>query len=373
LVVRYEFQLATDADDAQLRAILAATPMPGRIAVSFRRDPSFFDAAVVDGDFHQVVVCRDQEEDRIVGFGCRSVRHRFVNGRPTAVGYLSSLRILPENRRLGLLARGYAYFRSLHRDGRAQIYLTTIAEDNDRALSTLTTGRAGLPEYAFAGRYHTVVIPILRRRNSFKCSDATLQVREATALDRDCLIAFLQEVGPARQFFPCLVPADFFEAGSTFRDLDPGDLLLAFRRGRLVGTLGSWNQQGFRQTVVESYARLLGWLRPFYNAWATISGRPRLARVGEPLRCLMAAIPTVLEDDAIVFEALLETLISRASGGSADYLLVGLHETDPLLRVARRLAPVSYVTRMYLVFWEDGHAFRARLDDRPSYLELGFL
>ena len=371
-VARYEFQLATRADDAELRAILATTPMPGRIAVSFRRDPSFFDAAVVDGAFHQVVVCRDQQEGRIVGFGCRSVRQRFVNGHPTPVGYLSSLRLLPEYRRLGLVARGYRFFRSLHRDGMAQVYLTTIAEDNEHALSTLTTGRAGLPEYAFTGRYHTVVIPI-SRRHGFTCSDSALQVREATALDRDCLIAFLQEAGPARQFFPCLGPADFFEAGSTLRDLAPADLLLAFRRGRLVGTLGSWNQQGFRQSVVESYARLLGWLRPFYNAWATISGRPRLARVGEPLRCLMAAIPTVLEDEGIVFETLLEAVLARASGGPADYLLVGLHETDPLLPVARRLAAESYVTRMYLVSWEDGHAFHARLDDRPSYLELGFL
>jgi hypothetical protein len=372
-VDRYEFQLATHEDDAQLRAILAATPMPGHIAVSFRRAPSFFDAAVVDGAFHQVVICRDQQAGRIVGFGCRSVRDRYVNGRPTPVGYLSSLRVLPEYRRLGLLARGYAYFRNLHRDGKAQVYLTTIAEDNDRALSTLTTGRAGLPEYAFAGRYHTVVILISRRRHRFRCSDAALHVREATADDRDCLASFLQEVGPARQFFPCLGPASFFEPGSTFRDLAPGDLLLAFRRGRLVGTLGGWNQQGFRQSVVESYTRLLGWLRPFYNAWAAISRRPRLPQVGEPLRCLMAAIPTVRNEDCIVFETLLEALLARASGSPADYLLVGLHETDPLLPFARRRAADSYITRMYLVSWEDGHSFRTRLDGRPSYLELGFL
>jgi hypothetical protein len=372
-VVRYEFQLATRADDAQLRGILAATPMPGRIAVSFRRDPSFFDAAVVDGAFHQVVVCRDRQEDRIVGFGCRSVRDRFMNGQPTPVGYLSSLRILPEYRRLGLLARGYAYLRNLHHDGKAQVYLTTIAEGNVLALSTLTTGRAGLPEYAFAGRYHTLVIPISRRRHSFTCSGAALQVRRATAHDRDCLIGFLQEVGPARQFFPCLGPIDFFEVGSTFRDLAPADLWLAFRRGRLIGTLGSWNQQGFRQAVVESYAPLLAWLRPFYNAWATVSGRPRLPRVGEPLRCLMAAIPTVREGDALVFESLLEALLASAAGGSADYLLVGLHETDPLLNGARRLAAETYLTRMYLVSWEDGHSFRTQLDHRPAYLELGFL
>jgi hypothetical protein len=150
-------------------------------------------------------------------------------------------------------------------------------------------------------------------------------------------------------------------------------LLLAFRRGRLVGTLAGWNQQGFRQSVVESYAQLLGWLRPFYNAWATISGHPRLPRVGEPLRCLIAAIPTVLNDDATVYETLLGALLARASGGPADYLLVGLHETDPLLPAARRLAAESYITRVYIVSWEDGPAFRARLDGRPSYLELGFL
>src|SRR5262245_53402075 len=82
-VSRYEFRLATREDDALLRAILAATPMPGRMSVSFRREPSFFDAAVVEGAFHQVVVCHDRQANRIAGFGCRSVRQRFVNGQPT--------------------------------------------------------------------------------------------------------------------------------------------------------------------------------------------------------------------------------------------------------------------------------------------------
>jgi hypothetical protein len=237
----------------------------------------------------------------------------------------------------------------------------------------LTTGRAGLPEYAFAGRYYTAVIPIARRRSGFTRPEAALQIREATALDRDALVEFLRAVGSARQFSPCLGPADFFEPTSTFRDLAPSDVLLAFRERRLVGTLGRWNQRGFRQSVVERYSRALGWLRPVYNAWATVAGRPPLARVGEPLPCLMAAIPTVLDDDATVFDALLRTALDRAAGGPVNYLLVGLHETDPLLPASQRLGAKSYVTRVYLVSWEDGRAFRARLDRRPTYLELGFL
>src|SRR5262249_31945621 len=100
---RFRFDLATPADDAELRRVLAARPMPGGIGVGFRRDPSWFAAAVVDGHFRQVVVCRDDERGRMVGFGCRSVRRLYVNGAGTDVGYLSSLRVLPEYRNIGLV------------------------------------------------------------------------------------------------------------------------------------------------------------------------------------------------------------------------------------------------------------------------------
>src|SRR5438270_9605247 len=110
---RFRIDLATPADDAELRRVLAATPMPGRVRVGFRREPSWFAAAVVDGFFRQVVVCRDLDTGRLAGFGCRSVRRLYVNGRPADVGYLSGLRLLPEHRGLGLVARGYAFFRRL--------------------------------------------------------------------------------------------------------------------------------------------------------------------------------------------------------------------------------------------------------------------
>src|SRR5436190_21794140 len=102
---RYRFELATPADDPELRRVLAATPMAGRIAVTFRREPSWFAGAVVDGRFRQVVACRDLRTGGIIGFGCRSVRDVFINGQPREVGYLSSLRVLPEHRNIGLVAR----------------------------------------------------------------------------------------------------------------------------------------------------------------------------------------------------------------------------------------------------------------------------
>src|SRR5688572_17574929 len=128
---RYRFELAGPAADADLRHILHATAMPGSMVLSFGREPSFFAAPGVEGFSRQIVACRDMTTGRLIGFGCRSLRRQYVNGTPATVGYLSSLRVLPEHRNQGLIARGYRFFRELHGDGLTPLYLTTIAEGNE--------------------------------------------------------------------------------------------------------------------------------------------------------------------------------------------------------------------------------------------------
>jgi hypothetical protein len=367
---RYRFDLATEADDADLRRVLAETPMPGRIAISFRREPSYFAAAEVDGRFRQVVAARDTESGRIVGFGSRSVCQRYVNGLPTPVGYLSSLRLLAEHRNRGLVARGYAYFRRLHADGRAPLYLTTIADGNALALRLLTSGRAGLPRYHPAGRFLTAAIPCRKMRHT-RAESPALRLRPATLADRPAIIDFLDRVGPQRQFFPCYSRDDLFTPGGPLRGLRPEDMLLALRDGAIVGTLGSWDQCGFRQTVVHGYGPPLGWVRPIYNACARWTGRPRLPGAGDRFRFRSAALPLVADDAPGVFAALLAAALARC--GDSDYLLIGLHESDPLLPVVRRWRATWYPTCLFYVCWDDGESVRRSLDERPPYLELGSL
>ena len=79
---RFQFELATLDDDQHLRQVLQQTPMPGRISLSLEREPSFFEALAVEGDEHQVIVCRDRLDGKIVGLGTRSVRMRYINGQP---------------------------------------------------------------------------------------------------------------------------------------------------------------------------------------------------------------------------------------------------------------------------------------------------
>jgi hypothetical protein len=369
---RYQIKLANTDDDADLRAVLTATPIPGMISVGFHREPSYFKAAVVDGRFRQVAVVRDQTTNRAVGLGGRSVCPRHVNGRPSPIGYLSNLRVLPEHRQSRVVASLYAFLHRMHKDVRTPLYLTTIGHDNHAAIQVLTSGRAGLPTYHPAGCYYTMVFPLIKRpKQGSNCTD--VEVRQARNDDKDAILEFVQTIGSRRQFFPCYESQDFFISDGLLSGLHPEDLFLAFRGKQLIGTLGSWNQHAFRQTVIHRYGWPLSWFRLPYNVWARCRGLPRLPRPGAPLHCLLGAIPLTVDDDPAIFQLLLDTLFHAKSGRQWECFCLGMHESDPLLPALQNQPARCYTTRVYLACWEDGENLRQSLDARPLYLELGSL
>ena len=126
---RFEFALATEADDDELRALLRKIALPGNITLSFLREPSFFLAEQAGSTTSQVMVCKDRQLGRIVGIGSRNIRDVYIDGTLTRVGYLSMLRGTPEARGNIALARGYRYLQTLHADGAVPYYFTTILDD----------------------------------------------------------------------------------------------------------------------------------------------------------------------------------------------------------------------------------------------------
>lgn len=371
---RFEIELATSADDGELRGLLSATPMDGKVSIAFAREPSYFAAAAVDGTIVQVGVVRDGQSGRIVGMGSRAVSRKYVNGESLAVGYLSGLRLLKEFRgQAAILSRGYQFLRELHADRRAPYYLTTIAEDNVAAVKLLSSGRRGLPVYRPWGKFHTLSIATARRPKRCTSFGNGVLVRQARADDRDAILEFLNKYGPARQFFPVYEPNDLFSGSGALQGLDPQDVLLALRNREMVGTLATWNQRRFKQTIVHSYD---GWLRStrlLYNAWAKVRCRPSLPAAGSVIAARMAAIPVVRHDDLNVFQQLLVEAVRLSSMQDGRLLLIGLHESDPQLPVARQYAGREYVTNMYLVYWPDEALDIGPLAERVPYLELGCL
>src|SRR5690349_5043413 len=114
---RFEFALATEEDDDALRNLLRQIAMPGNIILAFLREPSFFLAEQAGSIANQVIVCKDRQQNRLMGMGSRSIRCVYIDGKPAHVGYLSMLRGIPEARGNIGLARGYRYLQTLHADG----------------------------------------------------------------------------------------------------------------------------------------------------------------------------------------------------------------------------------------------------------------
>ena len=151
-------------------------------------------------------------------------------------------------------------------------------------------------------------------------------------------------------------------------------MLVAREGGRVVGTLGLWDQRPFRQWVVAGYARPLALARPLYNAVAALAGRPRLPPAGGVLDLRLGALLCVAGDRPEVLAALLSaawrTMQARTRGRSSPSASTSAIRCDPLLAsVPHRLLR----SRLYVPHWPEGAAAHAALDDRCPYLELGSL
>jgi len=298
------------------------------------------------------------------------VRPAYLNGEVAELGYLGGLRLDSRFRGGTLLARAYRTLRRWHEDGRAALYVTTIVEDNHAVRQLLSSQRAGLPCYHDWGRYHTLVIgPACKRRPP--AGDLRVERGEPSRVAE--IAECLSRNGRRRQFFPRYPAEEFLKPGQHLRDFKISDFHLAVKGDRVVGVAATWDQTAFKQTVLAGYGGMVKTIRPLYNLVARLGGLPRLPSPGSELRHCFVSFMAIDGDDSDVFRALLGSIQSHVAAQGYDYFLVGLHECDPLLPTAREYPHRDYVSRLYVVYWEDGAEVCRSLDGRVPYLELAVL
>ncbi len=341
--------------------------MPGKVSLRFQRPAGFFEAAAIEGSNHQTIVCRDESSGLIIGLGSRSIRKRFVNGQLKSIGYLSSLRLDENYRSLGLVARGFRFFRELDLDGKADFYITTIVDSNKVAERTLLRERAGLPIYHKIGRLKTYALSTRRLRRLICLG---WEIRNCTQSDLPVLVDFVQSMGLEQELLPYCSITDFLTSDGTFRDLRLSDIFLAFRNGILTGVFGAWDQSRFKQTIVHSYPSWLKCVRPVLNGWSNIRGDPDLPNEGNVLHSVCGCLTVVRDGDPNCFQALLAAYANQHAR-KPKRLLVGIDERSRLGSAVRNHSH-TYDTGVYLVSWNPDQLPSIR-HDRPFYLELGCL
>jgi hypothetical protein len=343
--------LAGPEDDADLRALMAAGRMEGAIAVSFRREPSYFAGCAVQGDGAQVIKCMEADTGKLVGHGCRSTLEVFVGGQRQRIGYLSDLRSFARYRGGTLLARGYRYLRDLHDADPVPFYYSVIYEGNQQAVSNLVGGRAGLPHYLDHGRILTPAIQLdLPRR---RLNMPGIRIVDAQPSQLPAIVGFLNRQHATRDLAPVRAVAQF-APGGRYSGLTAGDFLLAIdAEGEIAGTLALWDQSAIRQTHVERYSPGLALARPLYNAAARLLPFKPLPAIGARVPYVYLACACVRGQDLELFRVLLRAAYRRLRHTSAHYAIVGLHETDPLAEALQDYRSIPAAGRLYLVHYSD--------------------
>lgn len=380
----FTFELAQPEDDPALRRLLASSAMPGRITVTFEREPNYFLGCGTMGRSWQIVIARHVASGEIAGVLCRGIRPHFINGQPQELGYIGQIRIAEKYRSLWLLQRGLAYFRALHADGRVNAYWGVISDENSIARGVLVErSRRSFPAARQVARIHTLGIilrkPIMRLPFS-EASSSQPEISRGSVKFLPEIVFFLRKSGAARQLFPAYDESDF-TGGTATLGFSVSDFLVARCNGVIVGVIGLWDQSSYKQTVVQGYDRSLGLIRPFYNLGMRVIGAQPLPAVGEHIHSAYASFICVAsetdhKDHADVFRALLRAVYNLAAERGYAHLMLGLAENDPLLSVAQEYPHIAYHSRLYVAWWDQAGGvvdFYRQLDGRVPYIEIAAL
>ncbi len=337
--------------------------MPGRVAVTYEREPDFFLGNGPLGDTAETLVA-ETEAGRLVAVAVRATRRVLVDGAAQRVGYLSGLRVDPAFRGRHLTVNGFRALRALHEADPVPFYLAAITAGNREARGILADKpRNAVPAFRPVAEVTTLALVV---RRGMRLPSSPFTVEPGSAATWPAVAAFLREYGRRASFFPVIEEADL--GTPLLRGLAAGDFVLVREGGSLVGVAALWDQSAFKQTVVQGYTGALRWAYPLVGFGARLAGAAPLPRPGQPLRAAFAAFLTTAHDG--VLPLLLRALLRRAAGRGHAFVLLGLAESDPRLVEARRLPHIAYASTLYTVAWPDGHA--PDLAGRP-YVEIAQL
>ncbi len=344
------YELATDQDDTELRALLRDNAMPSWATMTVNREPSFFVGANRFGRDWAVIA---RQEGSPVGMYACSEQNVHLNGAPCELGYLGALRINPSHRnRLRILRDGFASVRAFSVTRSPQLWYTAIASENQVARRVLEANIRGMPRYWAKNELVSMAIPRERglRRSMW---------REVRPDEMARLCSFYNQHARQYQFSPVLTTAIAASTGASF--------FVVERHGEFAACMALWNQQPYKQVVASAYRQPLNALLPVYNAYARLTKRVLLPRVGQALDLTHLAFLAVAPPLGGEVAALIEDALTISP---TTVLTLGLHAGHPwLASLIRAYRPTTYRTWIYAVNFEDS----VTLDDRPAQPELAVL
>ncbi|MEN8180073.1 MAG: hypothetical protein ABFS39_15835 [Pseudomonadota bacterium] len=363
LIIRH----ATPADDEALQQILRDNPMQGWLRLALERSPSYFAGENLLGRSRAIIGQDAAKDGAFIGMYHTAFLPVFVNGEVVQAGYLGELRINPAYRNsLRILKHGFASIHPLNRPdaNTTAIWFTSIASDNDTARRLLEAKHRKLPRYSPVGELQTLAISVRHGKRP-------KLLRRATQADTQRICNFYNRQAAQYNFAPNLDPSWLSDSAAS-KGLRIEDFWIFEDAENIEACIAVWDQRPFKQAVVQGYRFPLNHLRPVYNLFATLQGKPLLPKSGcqlESVTLSFFAISSKAEKHTL---KILREALYVAGMKNARIGLIGLSAANPLLPVLRiSLKPTIYHTCIETVSWMDKESMR--LNDSRVQPEISLL
>jgi hypothetical protein len=263
-------------------------------------------------------------------------------------GYLAELRLDESQRGIfGLLRDGYRFFHEQQDDHPPEVYFTSIAADNRRALSLFERGVRGLPAYRHLADLETLLVAVPRfpRAPRFRVEPAAQEHVPA-------MLRLLNDSARRHQLGAVWTEEGLLSAED--HGLPLNRYLLALDGGAIIACGALWDQRKFRQTVICKYSMPLSLARPMLNAAGGIFGWPRLPRPGSILGHAFLSPLAFAEGAQALLPEFIGAFFGPAAQAGIEFVTLALPGNDERLPALRS----SHITRtwrsrLYRVDWLD--------------------
>lgn len=362
---RFTFDVAGPEDGQSVLQILETAAFKGQISLLYTRRPDAYQSFLKEGKEVELLVCRDQKDHAIAGFGAYAIRHLYVNGRPERVAYIFGLRANGAYlKSYPILHKAYGYLYERLKERKISFCLTTILEENAHASDVLLRTRTFMPSYEFLRNYEVYAL-----KTGMKAKNQNgLVFRMAEEKDIGSLVEFLNNEGKKHQFFPVMSEDDLRQG---FHGLTLNDFYIVLQGQHILAAGAVWDQRSYKQYVVYEYKKSMKVLQRISEALPVLK-LPFLPKEGEMLNFFTLSFWAVKDNQRDVFNYFIENLSKTFTPYS--FFLVGLCEDHPFKRSILRKPHIVYKSKIYLVDWIKDQAMSFKLDPSLTpYLECGSL
>lgn len=356
---RYKFEPANSTDSRELLEIMEEDKSPGNISLIYTRLPDAMNSFGMEGDRTSVIVCRDEKNKIITGFGALTVRQLFINKKETNIGYLFGIKVRKNYRKKIRIHKGYDLLKYLYSD--IPFHFTSILDDNPYVQRMLEKKRVNMPLYIPYGYSNIYVL-----KTGFKKRlEKAYRFKRCTKEDIDQMISFVNEQGKNMQFFPVL-SKKYLESNPS---LTYKDFYLLYKNEELVACGAIWDQKSYKQLYVGSYTGIYKYIYRFPSV-LSLFGYPKLVKPGNRVNYFSLAHWIVKNNNERDFEVFMNSI----SGITAEYsyFLIGVHEKNKYNSILKTKTKTVYKSKLYLVNWD--HNKEINLDKNLiPYIESGAL